>query len=71
MSFLFLHEGIKGGDKWQASLLKGEQIRKSVGTLEYRAILGGNKDLPWETLANRPSKALSLVHTCYTRNSVH
>ena len=31
--FLFLQEGIEGGDKWYANLLKGEQITKTCGNM--------------------------------------
>ena len=46
-SFLFLREGIDGGDKWLANLLKEEQLRKTCGNMGTKGNFArgqGNKD---------------------------
>jgi len=55
--FSFLRERIEGGDKLQANLLQGEQIRKKcgimgtfAGTYDNLGREQGNKNISWETL---------------------
>jgi len=41
--FSFLREGVEGGDKRQANLLQGEQMRKKYENMETWTILEGNE----------------------------